>query len=118
MSLTLRLKKSFGDFSLDLSLAVGDDLSVLLGPSGEAAGASVALAGGVDGDGEDDVAVGASIYMDVPTSAWVIPGPVLGQHPALARVRGWRRYGQADRRGPGPGRAEQAGGEPGPGHAL
>ncbi len=41
MSLTLRLKKSFGDFSLGLSLALGDDLTVLFGPSG--AGKSLVL---------------------------------------------------------------------------
>ncbi len=48
MSLALRLKKSFGDFSLGLSLEMGDGLSVLFGPSGAGKSLILRLISGIE----------------------------------------------------------------------
>jgi len=48
MSLTVRLKKSFKDFVLDLSFSMGEDLNVLFGPSGAGKSLILKLISGIE----------------------------------------------------------------------
>jgi len=48
MSLTVRLKKSFKDFALDLSFSMGEDLNVLFGPSGAGKSLILKLISGIE----------------------------------------------------------------------
>ncbi len=64
------------------SSSLGDGPSILRGPAGSHAGVSVAAAGDVDGDGYDDILVGA--FSDAGSgeeagAVYLVTGPVLGE---------------------------------------
>jgi len=64
MSLTLKLKKSFKDFSLDVSLGIGKELSVLFGPSGAGKSLILKCVSGIETPDEGLVEIGGEAVFD------------------------------------------------------
>ncbi len=64
MSLSLRIKKAFGGFSLDVVLSMGNDLNVLFGPSGAGKSLILRLISGIERPDEGLVEIGGERVFD------------------------------------------------------